>query len=98
MIKSYLRWKISYDPHADGTERGDTRDAGEWDACPIAFNTNSNMWELISNVEYFSIPILYALAVKYFIFAIFTGVSLAYLSRKILESPENTGKTIAYPL
>lgn len=28
-----MRWKISYDPHAVGTDRGDPRDAGEAYAC-----------------------------------------------------------------
>lgn len=31
--KGSLRWKISYGPHADGTDRGDPRDAGEAYAC-----------------------------------------------------------------
>lgn len=28
-----MRWKISYGPHADGTDRGNPRDAGEAYAC-----------------------------------------------------------------
>ncbi len=36
MKGSYLRWKISYDPHAAGTDRGNPRDAGEAYACQIA--------------------------------------------------------------
>lgn len=31
----YLRWKISCDPHADGIDRGNLRDAGEAHACWI---------------------------------------------------------------
>lgn len=31
----YLRWRISYSPHADGTDRGNPRDAGELYACQI---------------------------------------------------------------
>ena len=31
----YLRWKISYNPHAAGTDRGDPRDAGEVYACQV---------------------------------------------------------------
>ena len=31
----YLRWKNSYSPHADGTDRGNPRDAGELYACQI---------------------------------------------------------------
>lgn len=31
--RACLRWKISYDPHAVGTDRGDPRDAGEAYAC-----------------------------------------------------------------
>ncbi len=35
-----MRWKISYGPHADGTDRGNPRDAGEAYACrrvPLLF-------------------------------------------------------------
>lgn len=35
IIKGYLRWKISYDPHADGNDRGNPRDAGETYACQV---------------------------------------------------------------
>ncbi len=28
-----LRWKITFDPHAAGTDRGNPRDAGDTDAC-----------------------------------------------------------------
>lgn len=31
----YLRWRSSYSPHADGTDRSDPRDAGELYACQI---------------------------------------------------------------
>ncbi|MBO5073301.1 MAG: hypothetical protein J6C32_10090 [Eubacterium sp.] len=31
------RWKISYDPHAAGTDRGNPRDAGEAYACRGVF-------------------------------------------------------------
>lgn len=31
----YLRWRSSYSPHADGTDRSDPRNVGEWDACQI---------------------------------------------------------------
>ena len=30
-----MRWKISYSPHAAGTDRGDPRDAGEVYACQV---------------------------------------------------------------
>ena len=30
---NYLRWKNSHGPHADGTDRGNPRDAGEAYAC-----------------------------------------------------------------
>ena len=33
--QGYSRWKISYSPHADGTDRGNPRDAGELYACRI---------------------------------------------------------------
>lgn len=32
---NYLRWKISHDPHAAGTDKGNLRDAGEACACQI---------------------------------------------------------------
>ena len=32
---NYLRWKISHDPHAVGTDKGNLRDAGEVCACQI---------------------------------------------------------------
>lgn len=32
---NYLRWKISHDPHAAGTDKGNLRDAGEPCACQI---------------------------------------------------------------
>lgn len=32
---NYLRWKISHGPHADGTDRGNPRDAGEACACQM---------------------------------------------------------------
>ncbi len=32
-IKDSLRWKISYGPHAAGTDKGNLRDAGEAYAC-----------------------------------------------------------------
>ena len=35
IIREYMRWKISYDPHADGTDRGNPRDAGEAYACRV---------------------------------------------------------------
>ena len=38
MIKiriGYLRWTISWHPHADGTDRGNPRDAGASHACQI---------------------------------------------------------------
>nr|DAV46064.1 MAG TPA: hypothetical protein [Caudoviricetes sp.] len=30
-----MRWKNSYDPHADGNDRGNPRDAGEAYVCQI---------------------------------------------------------------
>lgn len=32
---NYLRWKISHDPHAAGTDKGNLRDAGETCACQV---------------------------------------------------------------
>ena len=34
---NYLRWKISHDPHAAGTDKGNLRDAGETCACQSPF-------------------------------------------------------------
>ena len=34
-FSNYLRWKISHDPHAAGTDKGNLRDAGETCACQI---------------------------------------------------------------
>ena len=33
----YSRWRNSYSPHADGTDRGNPRDAGDLYACRIAY-------------------------------------------------------------
>lgn len=35
VIRDYLRWKNSYNPHADGKDRRNPRDAREVYACQI---------------------------------------------------------------
>ena len=39
---NYLRWKISHDPHAAGTDEGNLRDAGETCACQIIIRISIN--------------------------------------------------------
>lgn len=55
-----MRWKISYNPHADGTDRGIPRDAGELYACRItvALKAAPNFSGRLSSVYRLKIAVL----------------------------------------